>query len=79
MEFEGYSRGNFNELYEVYRVVRDRVHNKGLNDDEIPRRHTVSASAIRTFLGPIPWFWRTREHTRRGEFWTDRHLVPCQV
>ena len=36
MEFEGYSRGNFNELYELYRVVRDRVHNKGLNDDEIP-------------------------------------------
>lgn len=36
MEFRGYFRGNFNELYELYRVVRDQVHDKGLNDDEIP-------------------------------------------
>ncbi len=35
MDFRGYSRGNFNELYELYRVVRDQVHDKGLNNNEI--------------------------------------------
>lgn len=36
VDFRGYFKGYFEELYELYRVVRDLVHDKGLNDDEIP-------------------------------------------
>ena len=35
-EFRKYFKGNFQELYELYRIVRDMVHGKGLNEDEIP-------------------------------------------
>ena len=31
-----YSKGNFDEIYELYRIVRDMVHGKGLNEEEIP-------------------------------------------
>ncbi len=36
MDFREYSRDNFDEIYELYRVVRDLVHGKGLNEEEIP-------------------------------------------
>lgn len=33
-----YSEGNFDELYELYRIVRDMVHGDGLNEEEMPEK-----------------------------------------
>jgi predicted nucleotidyltransferase len=33
-----YSEGNFDELYELYRIVRDMVHGDGLKEEEIPEK-----------------------------------------
>ncbi|MFA4935695.1 MAG: nucleotidyltransferase domain-containing protein [Candidatus Methanoperedens sp.] len=38
MEFREYFNDNFEELYELYRIVRDMVHGKGLNEEEIPEK-----------------------------------------
>lgn len=35
MDFK-YSEVNFDELYELYRIVRDMAHGKGLNEEDIP-------------------------------------------
>ncbi len=36
IEFREYFNDNFEEFYELYRVVRDMVHGEGLNEEELP-------------------------------------------
>ncbi|HEX7575374.1 MAG TPA: nucleotidyltransferase domain-containing protein [Candidatus Methanoperedens sp.] len=38
MEFREYFKDNFEELYELYRIVRDMVHSDGLNEEELPEK-----------------------------------------
>ncbi len=33
-----YSKGNFDEVYELYRIVRDLVHGEGLDEENIPEK-----------------------------------------
>ena len=35
-EFREYFNDNFEEFYELYRIVRDMVHGEGLNEEELP-------------------------------------------
>jgi len=38
IEFREYFNDNFEDLYELYRVVRDMVHGEGLNEEELPEK-----------------------------------------
>lgn len=45
MEFREYFKDNFEELYELYRVVRDMVHGEGLNEKELPEKVRIMAKS----------------------------------
>lgn len=54
MEFREYFNDNFEELYELYRVVRDMVHGKGLNEEELPEKvRTLTKSKINKLVNSV--------------------------
>ena len=47
MEFREYFNDNFEELYELYRIVRDMVHGEGLNEEKLPDKvRTLTKSKL---------------------------------
>ncbi len=47
MEFREYFNDNFEELYELYRIVRDMVHGEGLKEEELPEKvRTLTKSKL---------------------------------
>jgi hypothetical protein len=54
MEFREYFNDNFEEVYELYRIVRDMVHGDGLNEDEIPEKvRTLTKSELNTLVNSV--------------------------
>jgi hypothetical protein len=54
MEFRGYFNDNFEELYELYRIVRDIVHGKGLNEEELPEKViTLTKSRLNKLVNSV--------------------------
>jgi len=54
MEFRGYFNDNFEELYELYRVVRDVVHGNGLNEEELPEKvRTLTKSKLSKLVNAV--------------------------
>lgn len=54
MEFREYFNDNFEELYELYRVVRDMVHGKGLNQEELPEKvRTLTKSKLNKLVNSV--------------------------
>lgn len=49
-----YSEGNFDELYELYRIVRDMVHGDGLNEEELPEKvRTMTKSELKKLISSV--------------------------
>ncbi len=49
-----YSKGNFDELYELYRVVRDLVHGNVLNEEEIPEKvRMLTKSELKKLISSV--------------------------
>lgn len=58
MDFK-YSKGNFDELYELYRIVRDLVHGDGLNEEEIPEKvRTLTKSELKRLISSVDSYAR---------------------
>ena len=54
MEFMEYFNDNFEELYELYRVVRDMVHGEGLNEEELPENvRTLTKSKLNKLVNSV--------------------------
>ncbi|PWB53177.1 MAG: hypothetical protein C3F06_06820 [Candidatus Methanoperedenaceae archaeon] len=54
LEFRGYFKDNFEELYELYRIVRDIVHDKGLNKEELPEKvRTLTKSRLNKLVNSV--------------------------
>lgn len=54
MEFREYFNDNFEELYELYRVVRDVVHGNGLNEEELPEKvRTLTKSKLSKLVNAV--------------------------
>lgn len=49
-----YSEGNFDEVYELYRIVRDMVHGDGLNEEDIPEKvRTLTKSELKKLISSV--------------------------
>lgn len=49
-----YSEGNFDELYDLYRIVRDMVHGDGLNEEELPEKvRTLTKSRLNKLVNSV--------------------------
>lgn len=49
-----YSKGNFDEIYELYRIVRDLVHGDGLNEEDIPEKvRTMTKSELKNLIRSV--------------------------
>jgi hypothetical protein len=49
-----YSEGNFDELYDFYRIVRDMVHGDGLIKEELPEKvRTLTKSKLNKLVNSI--------------------------
>jgi predicted nucleotidyltransferase len=49
-----YSEGNFDELYDLYRIVRDMVHGDGLNEEELPEKvRTLTKSKLNKLVNSV--------------------------
>ncbi|MFA4955664.1 MAG: nucleotidyltransferase domain-containing protein [Candidatus Methanoperedens sp.] len=49
-----YSEGNFDELYDLYRIVRDMVHGNGLNEEELPEKvRTLTKSKLNKLVNSV--------------------------
>jgi predicted nucleotidyltransferase len=49
-----YSEGNFEELYDLYRIVRDMVHGDGLNEEELPEKvRTLTKSKLKKLISSV--------------------------
>ncbi|MBU3966495.1 MAG: nucleotidyltransferase domain-containing protein [Euryarchaeota archaeon] len=54
MEFREYFNDNFEDLYELYRVVRDMVHGEGLNEEELPEKvRTLTKSKLNKLVNSV--------------------------
>ncbi|KPQ42887.1 MAG: Nucleotidyltransferase domain protein [Candidatus Methanoperedens nitroreducens] len=54
MEFRKYFNHNFEELYELYRIVRDMVHGDGLNEEELPEKvRTMAKSRLNKLVNSV--------------------------
>lgn len=54
MEFREYFNDNFEELYELYRIVRDMVHGEGLNEEELPEKvRTMTKSKLMKLVSSV--------------------------
>jgi predicted nucleotidyltransferase len=59
MEFRTYFNDNFEELYELYRVVRDMVHGEGLNEEELPEKvRTLTKSKLNKLVNSVDSYAR---------------------
>lgn len=59
MEFKEFFNDNFEELYELYRVVRDMVHGKGLNEEELPEKvRTLTKSKLDKLVNAVDSYGR---------------------
>lgn len=49
-----YSKGNFDEIYEFYRIVRDMVHGDGLNEEDIPEKvRAMTKSELKNLIRSV--------------------------
>lgn len=54
-----YSKGNFDEIYEFYRIVRDMVHGDGLNEEDIPEKvRTMTKSELKKLISSVDSYVR---------------------
>ena len=54
-----YSEGNFDEIYELYRIVRDMVHGDGLNEEDIPEKvRTLTKSKLMKLVSSVDSYAR---------------------
>jgi hypothetical protein len=54
-----YSEGNFDELYDLYRIVRDMVHGDGLNEEELPEKvRTLTKSKLIKLVSSVDSYAR---------------------
>jgi predicted nucleotidyltransferase len=54
-----YSEGNFDELYDLYRIVRDIVHGDGLNEEELPEKvRTLTKSKLIKLVSSVDSYAR---------------------
>jgi hypothetical protein len=59
MEFRKYFNDNFEELYELYRIVRDMVHGDGLNEEELPEKvRTLTKSKLNKLVNSVDSYAR---------------------
>lgn len=59
MEFREYFNDNFEEVYELYRVVRDTVHGEGLNEEELPEKvRTLPKSKLMNLVSSVDSYAR---------------------
>ena len=64
-----YSEGNFDELYDLYRIVRDMVHGDGLNEEELPENvRTLTKSRLMKLISSVDSYARdVFDRLTRGE------------
>ena len=49
-----YPKSDFDELYELYRIVRDMVHGDGLNEEKIPEKvRTLTKSELKKLISSV--------------------------
>lgn len=59
MEFREYFKDNFEDLYELYRVIRDMVHGEGLNEEELPEKvRTLNKDKLMKFVTSVDSYAR---------------------